>query len=51
MKLLYLKQGSEPDLNALLTALSAIQQGMKIRYFALEKYPVDPAAISAAKLS
>ena len=33
--------GFGTGLNALLTALGAIHRGMKIRYFALEKYPVD----------
>ncbi len=33
--------GFGTGLNALLTALGAIQRGIKIRYFALEKYPLD----------
>jgi tRNA U34 5-methylaminomethyl-2-thiouridine-forming methyltransferase MnmC len=36
-----LEAGFGTGLNALLTALGAINRGMKIVYFALEKYPVD----------
>jgi tRNA U34 5-methylaminomethyl-2-thiouridine-forming methyltransferase MnmC len=37
--------GFGTGLNALLTALGAIRRGMKIRYFAVEKYPVDPRLV------
>jgi tRNA U34 5-methylaminomethyl-2-thiouridine-forming methyltransferase MnmC len=39
--------GFGTGLNALLTALGAVRKGMKICYFALEKFPVDPALIKA----
>lgn len=37
--------GFGTGLNALLTALSAVKLGMKVWYFALEKYPVDPQIV------
>jgi tRNA U34 5-methylaminomethyl-2-thiouridine-forming methyltransferase MnmC len=37
--------GFGTGLNALLTALSAVKLGMKVWYFALEKYPVDPRIV------
>jgi tRNA U34 5-methylaminomethyl-2-thiouridine-forming methyltransferase MnmC len=37
--------GFGTGLNALLTALRALRMGMKVRYFALEKYPVDPLMV------
>ncbi len=40
------ENGFGTGLNALLTALSAIRKGIKIWYFALEKYPVDPGLIT-----
>ena len=37
--------GFGTGLNALLTALSAMRMGVKVWYFALEKYPLDPQIV------
>lgn len=37
--------GFGTGLNALLTALRAPRMGVKVRYFTLEKYPVDPQMV------
>ena len=37
--------GFGTGLNALLTALSVMRSGMKVWYFAVEKYPVDPEIV------
>jgi tRNA U34 5-methylaminomethyl-2-thiouridine-forming methyltransferase MnmC len=38
--------GFGTGLNALLTALSAVRRGMKVLYYAIEQYPVNPEIIS-----
>ena len=43
--------GFGTGLNALLTALSAVKLGMKVWYFALEKYPVDPQIVKQLNYS
>jgi tRNA U34 5-methylaminomethyl-2-thiouridine-forming methyltransferase MnmC len=37
--------GFGTGLNALMTALHAVRMGMKVWYFAIEKYPVDPLIV------
>ncbi len=38
--------GLGTGLNALLTAIAAVERGLKVTYYALEKYPVDPDIIA-----